>query len=65
MTSACITWAKGQLDAYNEQLQRALSGVEMGGDVYRQGLSRARELASTMDEVGLDFGGLVGNGMDA
>ena len=64
MMSACITWAKAQLDAYNEQLQRALSGVELGSEVYNQGLTRARELASTMDEVGLDFSGLIGLGMD-
>lgn len=65
MMSACITWAKTQLDAYNEQLARTLSGVEQGSEVHRLGLARARELAMIMDEAGLDFAGLVGLGLDA
>jgi hypothetical protein len=63
MMSACIAWAKGQLDAFNEALARALGGVEKGGEVYKQGLERAKELAMIMDEVGLDFGGLIGVGL--
>ena len=65
MMSACITWAKTQLDAYNEQLARTLSGVEQGSEVHRLGLGRARELAMIMDEAGLDFRGLVGLDLDA
>ena len=64
MMSACVSWAKGQLDGFNAVLERVLSGVERGGVVYREGLGRARELAGVMDEVGLDFGGLVGEGLD-
>ena len=64
MMSACVAWAKGQLDAFNEVLARALSGVEKGGEVWKAGLARARELAGIMNEVGLDFAGLVGVGLE-
>ena len=60
-----MTWAKGQLDEFNEALGRALSGVERGGEVWREGLARAREQAKLVDEVGLDFGGLVGVGLES
>ena len=58
--SACVVWAKQRLDEYNDALGRALSGVEQGGEVWKEGLRLAKELASGMDEVGLDFKEMVG-----
>ena len=64
MMSACVVWAKERVEAFNDGLSRALSGVEKGGEAWRQGLHRARELAGLMEEVGLDFRTLVGMGLD-
>jgi len=64
MTSAVVVWAKTELDKFNQALTRALSGVEKGGEVWREGLTRSRELASGLLEVGVDFEGMVGAGLD-
>jgi L-fucose mutarotase/ribose pyranase (RbsD/FucU family) len=63
MMSACVVWAKAELDKFNDALSRALSGVEKGGEVWTQGLERARELAGDLAEVGVDFEGMVGLGL--
>lgn len=63
MTSACVVWAKAELDKFNKALGRALSGVEEGGEVWKKGLERARELAGGLKEVGVDFEGMVGEGL--
>ncbi|MCJ1474745.1 exocyst complex component exo84 [Lambiella insularis] len=62
--SAVVVWAKGHLDAFNESLGRGLSCVETGGGVWREALGRAREMAAGMGEVGVDFRGLVGRGVE-
>lgn len=64
MMSACVVWAKDHLDGFNVALERALSGAERRGKVWQEGLARAREMSKGMDEVGLDFGGMVGRGLD-
>ena len=63
-TSACVVWATQRLDTYNAALARSLSGVARGGEAWREGLRRARELAAGMDGVGLDFKEMVGVGLD-
>ena len=62
--SAVVVWAKAHLDVFNEQLGRGLSCVERGGGVWTASLARAREMAAGMGEVGVDFGGLVGRGVE-
>lgn len=56
-------WAKDRLDEFNEVLERGLSSVSRDGEVWRQCLSQAREMAGMIEEVGLDFAGLVGAGL--
>ncbi|MCJ1397745.1 exocyst complex component exo84 [Xylographa trunciseda] len=62
--SSVVVWAKGHLDAFNEGLGRGLSCVERGGGVWTASLERAREMAAGMGEVGVDFVGLVGRGVE-
>ena len=62
--SGVVVWAKGHLDVFNESLGRGLSCVERGGGVWTASLARAREMAAGMGEVGVDFGGLVGRGLE-
>lgn len=64
MMSACVVWAKEQLDGFNEALERALGGVSRRGELWQECLRKAREMAGVMDEVGVDFRGLVGKGLD-
>lgn len=63
MMSACVKWAKEQLDAFNEVLGRQLGSVREGSETWRDCVGRAREHAGMMAEVGLDFRDLVGLGM--
>jgi exocyst complex component 8 len=65
MMSACIKWATGHLETFNALLVRQLSSVERGGNVWRECMDvvwgHEREMLS---EVGLDFRGVVGRGLD-
>ncbi|KXX83321.1 Exocyst complex component exo84 [Madurella mycetomatis] len=60
MMSACVKWAKEEVDAFNAILARQLSGEEEGSQVWAQCMDRAREHALLLSEVGLDFRNLVG-----
>ena len=60
MMSACVKWAKEQVDAFNATLARQLSGTEEGDEVWTQCMNRAKEHAKMLSEVGLDFRNLVG-----
>ncbi|GAB1319113.1 exocyst complex component exo84 [Madurella fahalii] len=60
MMSACVKWAKEEVDAFNAILARQLSGEEEGSQVWTQCMERAREHALLLTEVGLDFRNLVG-----
>ena len=64
MMSACVKWAKEQVEAFNTILARQLSSTEQGGEVWTQCLERAREHAKKMSEVGLDFANMVGRGVE-
>lgn len=60
MMSACVKWAKEQLDRFNVILARQLSSVQRDSPTWNECMSRAREHAAMMDEVGIDFKELVG-----
>ena len=63
MMSACVKWAKEHLDKFNVILARQLSSVKRDSPTWQECMERAREHASMMDEVGLDFKDLVGVGL--
>ena len=65
MMSACVKWAKEQLDKFNVILARQLSSVQRDSPTWKDCMERAREHARMMDEVGLDFKNLVGAGIPA
>lgn len=60
MMSACVKWAKDEVEAFNVILARQLSSTEHGSDTWNQCMERAREHAKVLSEVGLDFRYLVG-----
>ena len=60
MMSACVKWAKEQVDAFNVILDRQLSGAERGGPVWTECMNQAKEHAKMLSEVGLDFKSLIG-----
>ena len=64
MMSACVVWAKERVEAFNEGLERALSGFEKGSEVWIESLAKAKELSGLMEAVGLDFANLVGIGAE-
>ena len=64
MMSACVKWAKEHLDGFNIILARQLSSVPQDSPIRKQCTEGARQHAMLMDEVGLDFKGLIGTGME-
>ncbi|CAL3971371.1 unnamed protein product [Diplocarpon coronariae] len=58
--SACVKWAKEQVDVFNIILARQLSSTERGGPLWMECMSQAKEHSKMLSEVGLDFKGLVG-----
>ncbi|KAF2838966.1 hypothetical protein M501DRAFT_935411 [Patellaria atrata CBS 101060] len=64
MTSASVKWAKEQVDEFNAILSRQLSSVRSGSDTWRDCMERAIAHASMLSDVGLDFKGLIGKGID-
>lgn len=60
MMSACVKWAKEEVDSFNALLARQLSSAEEGDEVWTRCMSRAQEHAKMLSEVGLDFRNLVG-----
>lgn len=65
MMSACVKWAKEQLDKFNIVLARQLSSVQRDSPTWKDCMERAREHAMLLDEVGLDFKNLVGAAIPA
>ncbi|KFG83921.1 Exocyst complex component EXO84 [Metarhizium anisopliae] len=61
MMSACVKWAKEEVEAFNVILSRQLSSTERGGQVWTQCMDRAKEHAQKLSDVGLDFRNLVGH----
>ncbi|KAI0484698.1 Cullin repeat-like-containing domain protein [Xylariaceae sp. FL0804] len=60
MMSACVKWAKEEVDAFNVILARQLSSTEKEGPVWRQCMERAKLHAQMLQDVQLDFQDLVG-----
>ncbi|KAE8441004.1 exocyst complex component exo84 [Mollisiaceae sp. DMI_Dod_QoI] len=61
LMSACVKWAKEQVDTFNIILARQLSSTERGGEVWNSCMDQAKEHAKMLSEVGLDFKSLVGH----
>ncbi|GAB7330973.1 hypothetical protein MBLNU13_g02483t1 [Cladosporium sp. NU13] len=62
--SAAVKWAKERVDEFNGTLQRHLSSVEWGSDLWEDCVSVVREQSLVLSEVGVDFKGLVAQGLD-
>ncbi|KAJ4300186.1 exocyst complex component exo84 [Collariella sp. IMI 366227] len=62
MMSACVKWAKEEVDAFNAILDRQLSGEEKGSEIWTECMDTAKAHAGVLAEVGLDFRDLVGQG---
>jgi exocyst complex component 8 len=60
MMSACVKWAKEEVEAFNIILARQLSSTEHGSEAWIKCMERAKEHAQMLSEVGLDFRNLVG-----
>jgi len=65
MMSACVKWAKEQVDIFNTILERQLSSAEHGGTVWTECMNQAKDHAKMLSEVGLDFKNLVGRNLDS
>lgn len=60
MMSACVRWAKQEVEAFNTLLARQLSSTDRGGEAWMRCMECAREHAQMLNDVGLDFRNLVG-----
>ncbi|KIH93025.1 exocyst complex component EXO84 [Sporothrix brasiliensis 5110] len=61
MMSACVKWAKEEVEAFNRILARQLSSTEREGEAWRRCMDQAHEHARMLSDVGLDFRNLVGH----
>ena len=59
-----MKWAKERVDEFNASLERQLSGIERGSEVWDECLTLVREQAQVLGEVGVDFKGLVAKGLE-
>lgn len=60
MMSACVKWAKEEVDAFNAILARQLSSTDRDGEVWKKCMDQAKSHADMLSDVGLDFRNLVG-----
>ncbi|KAK3294631.1 Cullin repeat-like-containing domain protein [Chaetomium fimeti] len=60
MMSACVKWAKEEVDTFNAILARQLSGEKEGDVAWTRCMNTAKDHAGMLSEVGLDFRTLVG-----
>jgi exocyst complex component 8 len=60
MMSACVKWAKEEVEAFNVILARQLSSVEKGGEAWQECMERAKVHAQMLADVHLDFRDLIG-----
>ncbi|KAK6064883.1 Exocyst complex component EXO84 [Seiridium cupressi] len=60
MLSACVKWAKEEVENFNAILARQLSSVEKDGEAWRECMDRAKIHAQMLAEVHLDFRDIVG-----
>lgn len=61
MMSACVKWAKEQVDTFNVILTRQLSSTEPGSAVYTECVVQVKDHGKMLNSVGLDFKNLIGN----
>lgn len=65
MASAAIKWAKEHLQQLNVVLVRQMKGsVEKGGEIWGRCLDILEEHERLLGEVGLNFRGVVGRGVE-
>ncbi|SPQ20105.1 99289591-e031-4483-a94c-c1870fb89995 [Thermothielavioides terrestris] len=60
MMSACVKWAKEEVDAFNAILARQLSGEKEGSETWTRCMNTSKDHAGMLAEVGMDFRNLVG-----
>lgn len=58
--SACVKWAKEQVDIFNTILARQLSSIDQNSATWTECMNQAREHAKMLNAVGLDFSSLIG-----
>lgn len=63
-TSAVVKWAVEVVEGFNAVLGRQMGRLERGSEERVLVVERARECARGLEEVGIDFRGLVGRGVD-
>ena len=59
MMSACVKWAKDEVERFNQVLTRQMSTIDPGSEVWQECMDHVREHAMLLTEVGLDFRNLV------
>ena len=62
LMSACVKWAKEQVDTFNIILARQLSSTDQTGPIWTECMNQAKEHAKMLSDVGLDFKSLIGRG---
>jgi exocyst complex component 8 len=62
LMSACVKWAKEQVDTFNVILARQLSSTPQDGAIWNNCMNQAKEHAKMLSDVGLDFKSLIGRG---
>lgn len=60
MMSACVTWAKEQVAAFNVILLRQLSNTDKSEQRWIESMDQAKRHAKMLAEVGLDFDNMIG-----
>lgn len=62
--SVGVRWAKGRVDEFLGLVGRQLSVVQKGGEEWKRCVAIVEEQAGALSEVGVDFGGIVGRGLE-
>ena len=63
-TSAAVVWARKHVDEFNEILARQLSSVERDSETWTEVMSSVKRQAEVLSNVGLEFGDLIGKGVE-
>jgi hypothetical protein len=62
-SSAVVKWSKERIDEFNQSLDRQLSSVERGSSLWDDCINVVREQAAVLSEAGVDFSGLIAQGL--
>ena len=60
MGSMAVKWAKEQVDIFNEQLERQMSGTDRKSQLWRECMEITFKHSSMLTEVGLNFNNMIG-----